>query len=260
MQLIYRLLADLTVIAPLWRMCCSSCWVWSPFCSDGLLKWDWMSQPLVSRHSSGNDFDRGPGSVGRHPLPADCLGDENSVPESRTNRRIRATSSPTGSTNPCSSKHHRWVFTLVLFGVFGGLVLADFAPHPAPLAKNAITRDVTACNRFAGVSGAETAMDSQYHKRWSQRRNSTGWPCCQPLGSCYCRLSLTDRTSTTMTTATADTPATENGLRVIEDATCTFCGCVCDDIDISVDTNDQSDHRRQTGLRVGEGVVLQSSH
>ena len=35
----------------------------------------------------------------------------------------------------------------------------------------------------------------------------------------------------------ADGPA---ALRVIEDATCTFCGCVCDDIDISVDT--QTNH------------------
>jgi formylmethanofuran dehydrogenase subunit B len=34
--------------------------------------------------------------------------------------------------------------------------------------------------------------------------------------------------------------AAADALRVIEDATCTFCGCVCDDIDISVDT--QTNH------------------
>ena len=27
----------------------------------------------------------------------------------------------------------------------------------------------------------------------------------------------------------------DGGLKVIEDATCTFCGCVCDDIDLKVD-------------------------
>ena len=26
-------------------------------------------------------------------------------------------------------------------------------------------------------------------------------------------------------------------LKVVEDATCTFCGCVCDDIDLTVDTD-----------------------
>ena len=27
----------------------------------------------------------------------------------------------------------------------------------------------------------------------------------------------------------------ENGLKIIEDATCTFCGCVCDDIQLQVE-------------------------
>ena len=29
----------------------------------------------------------------------------------------------------------------------------------------------------------------------------------------------------------------ENGLKIIEDATCTFCGCVCDDIELHVRDN-----------------------
>ncbi|MCP4191785.1 MAG: formylmethanofuran dehydrogenase subunit B [Planctomycetaceae bacterium] len=32
----------------------------------------------------------------------------------------------------------------------------------------------------------------------------------------------------------ADTPRDSNELRIVEDATCTFCGCVCDDIDLHV--------------------------
>ena len=32
----------------------------------------------------------------------------------------------------------------------------------------------------------------------------------------------------------AESPA-ENGLKIVRDATCTFCGCVCDDIDLKVD-------------------------
>src|SRR4029077_3344793 len=30
------------------------------------------------------------------------------------------------------------------------------------------------------------------------------------------------------------TPASEGLLKVVQDATCTYCGCVCDDIDLSV--------------------------
>ena len=38
-------------------------------------------------------------------------------------------------------------------------------------------------------------------------------------------------------TALAEAPATEGSLKVIQDATCTFCGCVCDDIDLTVKDN-----------------------
>ncbi|MGQ0634466.1 MAG: formylmethanofuran dehydrogenase subunit B [Planctomycetaceae bacterium] len=41
-----------------------------------------------------------------------------------------------------------------------------------------------------------------------------------------------------MTTATATPPATASaGLKVIQDATCTFCGCVCDDMELTVEGN-----------------------
>ncbi|MBI1901832.1 MAG: formylmethanofuran dehydrogenase subunit B [Planctomycetia bacterium] len=33
----------------------------------------------------------------------------------------------------------------------------------------------------------------------------------------------------------APTPAPANGLKIVADATCTFCGCVCDDIELAVD-------------------------
>src|SRR5215212_6539066 len=35
----------------------------------------------------------------------------------------------------------------------------------------------------------------------------------------------------------AKAPADEGSLKVIQDATCTFCGCVCDDIDLTVKDN-----------------------
>ncbi|MEZ6065483.1 MAG: formylmethanofuran dehydrogenase subunit B [Planctomycetaceae bacterium] len=38
-----------------------------------------------------------------------------------------------------------------------------------------------------------------------------------------------------MSTATTTATETPLQLKVVEDATCTFCGCVCDDIDLSVD-------------------------
>ena len=47
-------------------------------------------------------------------------------------------------------------------------------------------------------------------------------------------------------------------LKIVQDATCTFCGCVCDDIDLTV--QGQPHHRGQAGLRAGQGVVSQSSH
>ena len=37
-----------------------------------------------------------------------------------------------------------------------------------------------------------------------------------------------------MATVTPDA-SSENELKVVTDATCTFCGCVCDDIDLTVD-------------------------
>jgi formylmethanofuran dehydrogenase subunit B len=40
-----------------------------------------------------------------------------------------------------------------------------------------------------------------------------------------------------MSVAEAVPAATAPTLKVVEDATCTFCGCVCDDIDLSVDLN-----------------------
>jgi formylmethanofuran dehydrogenase subunit B len=39
-----------------------------------------------------------------------------------------------------------------------------------------------------------------------------------------------------MSTATKK-PASQDGLKIVQDATCTFCGCVCDDIDLSVKDN-----------------------
>src|SRR5687768_789351 len=38
-----------------------------------------------------------------------------------------------------------------------------------------------------------------------------------------------------MATVTGDTTATTSGeLKIVRDATCTFCGCVCDDINLTV--------------------------
>src|SRR4030095_12748226 len=37
--------------------------------------------------------------------------------------------------------------------------------------------------------------------------------------------------------AIAVPPAVDGLLKVVQDATCTFCGCVCDDIDLTVKTN-----------------------
>src|SRR3954463_3131880 len=34
---------------------------------------------------------------------------------------------------------------------------------------------------------------------------------------------------------TATTTASHSDLKIVTDATCTFCGCVCDDIDLHVD-------------------------
>jgi formylmethanofuran dehydrogenase subunit B len=36
-------------------------------------------------------------------------------------------------------------------------------------------------------------------------------------------------------TTSAPEPAAKSELKIVHDATCTFCGCVCDDIDLHVD-------------------------
>ena len=47
-------------------------------------------------------------------------------------------------------------------------------------------------------------------------------------------------------------------LKVVSNATCTFCGCVCDDIELTVEG--QPHHRGQAGLRARQGVVPQPPH
>ena len=37
--------------------------------------------------------------------------------------------------------------------------------------------------------------------------------------------------------STDSTPAPADELKIVQDATCTFCGCVCDDIDLKVQDN-----------------------
>ena len=41
--------------------------------------------------------------------------------------------------------------------------------------------------------------------------------------------------------------------RIVKDATCTFCGCVCDDMDLTVE--EQPHHQGQERLRAGQGLV-----
>ncbi len=38
-----------------------------------------------------------------------------------------------------------------------------------------------------------------------------------------------------MSIAEQPTHETDNPLKIVEDATCTFCGCVCDDINLTVE-------------------------
>ena len=40
-----------------------------------------------------------------------------------------------------------------------------------------------------------------------------------------------------MATVERETPAVAGELKIVKDATCTFCGCVCDDIDLTVENN-----------------------
>ena len=40
-----------------------------------------------------------------------------------------------------------------------------------------------------------------------------------------------------MATVESDAPTSTGDLRIVKDATCTFCGCVCDDIDLTVENN-----------------------
>lgn len=40
------------------------------------------------------------------------------------------------------------------------------------------------------------------------------------------------------------TPSATDGLKIIQDATCTFCGCVCDDIDLTVKDNHITEAKR----------------
>jgi formylmethanofuran dehydrogenase subunit B len=47
-----------------------------------------------------------------------------------------------------------------------------------------------------------------------------------------------------MSTPAATTKPADAGTTVIEDSTCTFCGCVCDDIDITVKDNHIVDAKR----------------
>ena len=46
-----------------------------------------------------------------------------------------------------------------------------------------------------------------------------------------------------MSTPAATKPA-DSSVTVIEDSTCTFCGCVCDDIDITVKDDHITDAKR----------------
>ncbi len=56
-----------------------------------------------------------------------------------------------------------------------------------------------------------------------------------------------------MSTAEAATPATDAPeLRVIEDATCTFCGCVCDDIGLTVDLSTNHITKAQSACVLGK--------
>ena len=58
-----------------------------------------------------------------------------------------------------------------------------------------------------------------------------------------------------MTSAILNETEPEPELKIVEDATCTFCGCVCDDI--TLDGRGRPHHRGQERLRAGQIVVLQ---
>ena len=47
-------------------------------------------------------------------------------------------------------------------------------------------------------------------------------------------------------------------LKVVTNATCTFCGCVCDDMELTVEGN--THHQGQERLRARQGVVPQPPH
>lgn len=56
-----------------------------------------------------------------------------------------------------------------------------------------------------------------------------------------------------MSTATPPPPVeTKPELKVIEDATCTFCGCVCDDINLTVDVNEKRITKAQNACVLGK--------
>lgn len=56
-----------------------------------------------------------------------------------------------------------------------------------------------------------------------------------------------------MSTATPPAPVeTKPELKVIEDATCTFCGCVCDDINLTVDVNEKRITKAQNACVLGK--------
>src|SRR6516164_9873857 len=48
--------------------------------------------------------------------------------------------------------------------------------------------------------------------------------------------------------STATLAETKPALKIVEDATCTFCGCVCDDISLKVEGDRITEAKRACGL------------
>ena len=57
-----------------------------------------------------------------------------------------------------------------------------------------------------------------------------------------------------------DRRMSDDNIRTVTDATCTFCGCVCDDIVLTVDLDHAQHHQVAERLRARQGVVQGARH
>jgi formylmethanofuran dehydrogenase subunit B len=51
-----------------------------------------------------------------------------------------------------------------------------------------------------------------------------------------------------------------DNIRIVKDATCTFCGCVCDDMDLTVDVDEKRIIKAENACILGKAWFREHGH